>query len=71
MVMVTRWLGVGTLIFNVAVLFLGAYLGNILTSGFHMSLERHYGRPIMMSVLGMALISIPLLMINLRRGPND
>lgn len=64
----TRWLGPLTLLFNGVALFVGAYGANLLLSGVYMPLNRFIERPLLVSFIGMTVMSIPLLMISQRRS---
>lgn len=64
----TRWLGPWTLFINGGALFVGAYAANLLLSGVSMPLNRFFERPLLVSFIGMTVVSIPLLMLSQRRS---
>ncbi len=64
----TRWLGPWTLLINGAALFAGAYAANVLLSSIYLPLNRFFERPLLISFLGMTVVSIPMLLLSQRRS---
>jgi hypothetical protein len=67
----THRAGLVSLLINMGTLFLGAYFANLLTAALELPLERHYVRPILMSVLGMSASSVLVLMLFSRTHNTD
>ncbi|MCA3560099.1 MAG: hypothetical protein IOC82_03595 [Aestuariivirga sp.] len=61
-----RWQGVMTLMISAVVLFIGAYLGNVLTANVDIPLDQFYVRPIFVSIVGMSVAALVLLLIFLK-----
>ncbi|MCX7348511.1 MAG: hypothetical protein NTZ54_02980 [Alphaproteobacteria bacterium] len=66
----TKRMGLGILLISTAVLFIGAVLANLLTSGIHIPLDRYYVRPMVISCMGMAVSSVLMLLL-LARSHNE
>ena len=67
----TRGFGFGIIIFNTAILFVGAYLANVLTARLDLPLDYYFMRPVVISFAGMLVTSILVLAVLPRGGYED
>jgi hypothetical protein len=67
----TRGFGLGIVVFNTAILFIGAYLANVLTRGFDIPLDYYFTRPVVMSFGGMLVTALLVLAVLARSGIED
>jgi len=64
----TRLMGLWTVVLNFIVLFVGAYMANVLMASIYLPLNRHFERPLVISLAGMMVMSVPLLFLLQRRA---
>ncbi|MFO1132459.1 MAG: hypothetical protein U1E16_10690 [Hyphomicrobiales bacterium] len=67
----TRGFGFGIIVFNTAVLFLGAYGANVLMAGLDLPLDYYFMRPVVISFAGMLVTALLVLAILARGGYED
>lgn len=67
----TRGFGFGIVIFNTTMLFLGAYLANVLTQGLDIPLDYYFLRPVVVSFGGMLVTAILVLAVMAHSGIED
>ena len=67
----TRGFGFGIVIFNTTMLFLGAYLANVLTQGLDIPLDYYFLRPVVVSFGGMLVTAILVLAVMVHSGIED